>query len=236
MSPKTGRRLDPSTIEQYFLKAMAQYKDMYGHPAGKANHQAFFRALSENPGDNWFVQLRKEMESKDRDLKNSLGETIRDTISEPLTRELQLECCDKLSLMNTATSLADKTTVVLQRNLCNRASDMAITWENLRLDQYSPLGEARFIVSEWQKKVSDQKPVPLLPGNDNPNMCTILALGDLLIVGGGNLVCKKNTPTKHFVLAALVDRTRPSGAISVSGVRVPHPCTSQCIAFTHTFG
>ena len=208
--------MDASTCDQYMLKAMDVFRAKFGHAAGVQAHREFFKTIDENPGTNWFAMLRKEVDDRDKELKRQRGEPLVDHKSPPLLRDTHRACMDQLCLMNTKTSIYDKYVMESQRCFCNRASDTRdMTWEDIKVDKYQPL--ERYVVEDWQVKVSDQKPVPLLPSNDDPNLSFGLALGDFLSVGGGNEQCALDTPTKHHLFPFLaVKRTGAAKVISVS--------------------
>jgi hypothetical protein len=87
---------------------------------------------------------------------------------------------------------------------------------------YQPL--ARYVVFDWHVKVSEQKTVPLLPSNDDPNLSFILQLGDYLSVGGANRQCALDTPTKHHLLASLALKGKgASKTITVSTAQILSP-------------
>ena len=220
-SSRTGKRLDASTIDQYMHKAMDVFRSKFGHAAGTAANREFFKAIDENPGVNWFAKLNEEVEDKDKKLKRERGEPLLDSKSPALLLATHLECMDQLSLMNTKNSITDRFVMAAQRSLCNRASDTRDTlWEDVKVDKYLPL--ERFVVEDWQVKVCDQKPVPLLPSNDDPRLSFTLALGDSLCVGGANEQCSLNTPTKHHLFPELA--LKRGGAAKNISVRSAHAC------------
>lgn len=217
MSARTGKRLDASTIDQYMHKSMAVFRSKFGHSAGTAQHRDFFKTIDEKPGENWFSQLCQEVENKDKKLKRESGVPLVGSKSPPLHRATHLECMDQLSLMNTKASMQDKLVMMAQRVLCNRASDTGnMLWEDIKVDDFQSL--PRYLVEEWEVKVSEQKPVPLLPSNDDPRLSILLALGDSLCVGGGHVQCSQDTPTKHHLFPALAEKKSASTYITVRGV------------------
>lgn len=194
---------------------MAHFRDKFGRAPAKEEHLAFFN-LSDSPGSNWFLRLRRLAGKQDRQLKRESGEAVEEGKSEPLLRATHLECCDSLCRMNTGRALVHKAVMVLQRCLGNRASDSAaLRWEDIGVDALVP-GQERFVVCEWQRKVSEQKPVPLLPGLDNPNLCPMTSLGDLLAAGHGNGACSQDSHVKHHLFPELAaSGARASAVITV---------------------
>ena len=121
-----------------------------------------------------------------------------------------------LCRMNTKDSIADKFVMFNQRTCCNRASDTGNSlWEDMKVDYYQPL--PRIVMQDWQVKVKDQKPVPVLPSNDDPSLSFALALGDYLSVGGANEKCAANTPTKHYLMPSFAGKKGASKDITVRG-------------------
>lgn len=228
MSARTGKRLDASTIDQYMHKAMDVFRSKFGHSAGSVPHREFFKAIDENPGDNWFYKLCDEVEGKQKKLKRERGEPLEDSKSPPLHLDTHLQCMDQLCFMNTKESITDKLVMMAQRTFCNRASDTRdALWEDIKVDFSQPL--QRYVMEDWQLKVSEQKPVPLLPSNDDPRLSFALALGDSLSMGGANAKCKVDTPTMHHLFPSLaVKRSGASKELSVRGA------FTLCIYAHHT--
>jgi hypothetical protein len=95
--------------------------------------------------------------------------------------------------------------MMAQRTFCNRASDTRdATWEDIKTNNSLPL--ERYVMEDWQLKVSEQKPVPLLPSNDDPSLSFALQLGDSLSMGGANAQCKVDTPTMHHLFPSLAGK------------------------------
>jgi hypothetical protein len=119
--------------------------------------------------------------------------------------------------MNTKDSITDKAVMMAQRAFCNRASNTGnALWEDIKVNNSLPL--ERYVVEDWQLKVSEQKPVPLLPSNDDPRLSFALALGDSLSVGGANAKCKVDTHTMHHLFPSLAGkRSGASKDLSVRG-------------------
>lgn len=67
----------------------------------------------------------------------------------------------------------------------------------------------RFILADWMQKVSDRKPIPLLPGNNDPSFCIFTAMGDAALVGAFNVVSLSSTATQHFMFPSLLKGTTP---------------------------
>jgi len=197
---------------------MGVFRDKFGHLQGNLSHREFFKGIDENPGDNWFSKLIDAVGKKDMALRRECGQALIDSKSPPLHRRTHLDCCDKLCLMNTKDSMIDKFVMVSQRVFCNRASDTSnLLWEDIKPDWYQAL--PRYVVEDWQQKVSDRKPVPLLPSNDDPNLSFLLALGDFLCLGGANQTCNSNTPTKHYLIPSLAhEKSSASRKITVRGI------------------
>ena len=91
----------------------------------------------------------------------------------------------------------------VMRLVWGRASEAAsLAFEDYNVDDSLGLGYRRITVSVFQVKVSEIKPVPLVPGNDNPLLCPLIAAGDAHCIGSGNLISSSSTRFRHLSLQA----------------------------------
>ena len=172
------------------------------------DHAAFFKEVNENPGKNWLVSLLKRTGSQVKLMRKNLGLSDVDEAAPPLLAYISSEMCRVLDEANTPEAFVSKLLLMMLRSLCARASDLkSVAWEDIRLDLSG--GRVRFILADWMQKVSDRKPIPLLPGNNDPSFCIFTAMGDAALVGAFNVVSLSSTATQHFMFPSLLKGTTP---------------------------
>jgi hypothetical protein len=207
-----------STLKGYFGKVLDVYRRMYNHPSGKKEHVLFFQSIDEiqrGSGVSWFTLLLDAMVVKTNILKRELGEKIKVHKSPPFVTPTFLQCIHQLWRMNTVESLENAWVMAAQRFFCNRSSDTnAMLVEDIQADDYLPF--SRFVVLDWQRKVGEEKPVPMIAGADDPRLCIFTFMGDRYSAGWGNRVVVKDSPTQHHLFPTLCTSGSPSEAISVS--------------------
>jgi hypothetical protein len=182
--------------------AFQAFARKFGLPVHVPAHIAFFKEVNESHGKNWLVSLLKRTGSQVKTMRKKLGLSDVDEAAPPLMAHLFLKMCEALDEKNKPEAFTNKLLLVMQRALCARASDLkSVAWEDIRVHTS---GEGvRYTLDDWMQKVLDRKPIPLLPGYDNPHLDVFAAMSDAAASGAFNVKCPSSTDTQHFLFPEL---------------------------------
>ena len=203
ISESKGDLLATSTANEYMNKCMQVFSVRFGHVNGAPAHVQFFTGIQNNPGSNWYSKLRATAVDMEKSVKLARGEVINEYKSPPLYTHSFLAMQNHHCLLNTPEAINSSYIMNVMRLVWGRASEAAsLAFEDYNVDDSLGLGYRRITVSVFQVKVSEIKPVPLVPGNDNPLLCPLIAAGDAHCIGSGNLISSSSTRFRHLSLQA----------------------------------